>query len=400
MTQNRQLRICHVASGDLWAGAEVQMVGLLEQLKAFPDLAVSAVLLNKGKLLDELRACGIPVTLYDETQLSSLQLLKAFYRHFRRQGVDTLHTHGYKENVLAGIAAKLASVPHAVQTVHGLQERLGGWAGVKLAAFAWMNRSIARWTGQGIIGVSDEIALLMKRALPGNPVVCVHNGIDLEKVRPNVNCRKKRQELGIPEDALVIGAVGRLVPIKGLDYLLRAVCSLLQELEVLPVRLVIVGDGPLRLTLETLARGLAIDQQTLFLGARDDVYDLINLVDIYALPSLHEGIPMALLEAMALARPVVASRVGGIPEMVTDGVEGTLVPAQDVAALSHALKALALAPALRKQMGKSGRARSLRSYQNKATAAAVRDLYWAVANSSVEYSTRLSLAKKARNNGV
>jgi len=400
MRQNRQLRICHVASGDLWAGAEVQMVGLLEQLRAFPDLAVSAVLLNKGKLLDELFARGIPVTLFDETQLSSLELLKVFYSHFKRQGFDTLHTHGYKENVLAGIAAKLASVPHAVHTVHGLQERMRGWERTKLGAYAWMNRRVARWAAQGVVGVSEEITAVMKRALPRNPVVCIHNGIDVKKVRPTVNCRQKRQQIGIPGNALVIGAVGRLVPVKGIDYLLRAICALRRELGEIPLRLVIVGDGPLRSALEKLARELTIDQQTLFLGTRDDVYDLINLLDIYALPSLHEGIPMALLEAMALARSVVASRVGGIPELVTDGSEGKLVPAQDVAALSQALKELALSPELRQQMGKAGRERVARSHENKKTAAAVRDLYWSLANSPMGRSATFSIAEEGRIRGA
>ena len=400
MMQNRQLRICHVASGDLWAGAEVQIVGLLEQLRAFPDLAVSAVLLNKGKLLDELFARGIPVTLYDETRLSSLQLLKAFYRLFRKQGFDTVHTHRYKENVLAGIAAKLASVPHAVQTVHGLQERMRGWERAKLGAYAWMSLNVARWTDQGIIGVSEEIAAVMKRVLPRNPVVCVHNGIDVKKIRPTVNSRQKRQQLGISENALVIGTVGRLVPVKGIDYLLRAICALRRDLAEVPLRLVIVGDGPLRSTLETLATELAIDQQVLFLGTRDDVYDLINLFDIYALPSLHEGIPMALLEAMALARPVVASRVGGIPELVTDGAEGKLVPFQDVAALSQALKELALSPALREQMGKAGRERITQSYENKETAAEVRDLYWSLANAPTGCSEKFRVAEEGRMKGA
>jgi len=400
MTQNRQLRVCHVASGDLWAGAEVQMVGLLEQLRSFPDLAVSAVLLNKGKLLDELFARDIPVTLYDETRLSSLQLLKAFYRHFRRQGVDTLHTHGYKENVLAGIAAKLASVPHAVQTIHGLQERMRGWERAKLGAYAWMNRRVARWAAQGVIGVSEEITAVMKRALPRNPVVCIHNGIDVKKIRPTVSALQKRQQLGIPENALVIGVVGRLVPVKSIDCLLRAMSLLRQDLDAVPLRLFIVGDGPLRSTLESLAREVAIDRQTLFLGMRDDVYDLMNLFDIYALPSLHEGIPMALLEAMALGRPVVASRVGGIPEVMTDGAEGKLVPAQEVAALTQALKTLALSRPLREQMGESARARVARCCENKLTAARVRDFYWSLASAPVAGSQEFSFENVRRDNGI
>jgi len=399
MMQNRRLRVCHVASGDLWAGAEVQLVGLLEQLIAFPDLIVSAVLLNEGRLFDELSARGVPVALYDETRLNSAQLLKAFYLHFRREGIDTVHTHRFKENVLAGVAAKLGSVPHLVHTVHGLQEKMHGWQRAKLGAYAWANRWVARWTNQGIIGVSKEIAALMARALPGNPVVCVHNGIDVHKVRPAIDAREKRRQLSIPENTLVIGAVGRLVPVKGMDYLLRAVCSLCQQLTEKPLRLVVVGDGPSRGPLETLAKELAIDQQTLFLGTRNDVYDLMNLFDIYVLPSLHEGIPMALLEAMALGRPVVASRVGGIPEVVTD-MEAKLVPAQDIDALSNALKELAVSPTLRQQLGQAGRERVARSYGRKMMAAKVRELYWYLLNEVTGVSTEISFMEKKGTKGL
>jgi len=270
---------------------------------------------------------------------------------------------------------------------------MGGWKRAKIGAYGWINWGIARWTGQGIIGVSAEIAAMMKHRLPRNPVLCVHNGIDLKKVRPTVNCGQKRQQLGIPENALVIGAVGRVVAVKGMEYLLRAVSDLRRQLETMSVRLVIVGDGPLRPTLEALATELAIEQQTLFLGTRDDVYDLINLFDIYALPSLHEGNPMALLEAMALARPVVASRVGGIPELVTDGADGNLVPAQDVAALTQALKQLALSPLLRNKLGEAARARVALSADSKITAARVRDLYWSLARCPVARSKEFAFER-------
>jgi L-malate glycosyltransferase len=376
MTQKARIRVCHVASGDLWAGAEVQIAGLLEGLRDFSDLEVSAVVLNKGRLSDELIARNIPVVIYEETRLNALQIVRALCARFRSQRPDVVHTHRYKENVLAGIAAKLSSVPLGVHTVHGLQESLRGWQRTKMKAYSRMNTMVAKWTDQCIIGVSDEIAFLMSRQLPRNPVVRVHNGIDISKVRPTMSSKAKREELGIPENALVIGAVGRLVPIKGIAYLLSAVRALCQDLAEVPVRLLLVGDGPLRRELEVLAKELDIEQKCLFLGMRDDVSDLINVFDMYALPSLHEGIPMALLEAMAMGRPVVASRVGGIPEVLTDMEQGMLVPAQDISALCNALKELALSRQLRERLGRAGREHVAQSYESKATASEVRDLYW------------------------
>lgn len=399
MMQNRRLRVCHVASGDLWAGAEVQIAGLLEELRDLSDLEVSAVLLNKGKLSAELIARNIPVVIYDETRLNSLRIFEAFYSHFRKQRPDIVHTHRYKENILAGIAAKLASVPHSVHTVHGLQERMRGWERAKMSSYFWTNALVARWTGQCIIGVSEEIASVMTQQLPKNPVVCVHNGIDLKKVRPTISSGAKRQELGIPEDAIVIGTVCRLVPVKGIENLLRAIGALCEAPGELPVRLLVVGDGPLRSELETLARELAIDRKTLFLGERNDVYDLMNLFDIYALPSLHEGIPMALLEAMALERPVVASSVGGIPEVLTDMEEGKLVSAQDVDALRKALRELALSRPLRERMGKAGRERVARCYESKKTASEVRELYGYLVKQSTGCSKQFRFIEESRIKG-
>lgn len=389
-----RIRVCHIASGDLWAGAEVLIAGLLEELKTFPDLEVSAVLLNNGRLCEELTTRNIPVNVYDETQLNYLQVLQALYSHLREQKLDVVHTHRYKENILGGVAAKFSGVPVTVHTVHGLQEKLKGWRLLKMNAYSWVNSAIAKWMNQSIIGVSEEITSVMRQQFPRNPVVCIHNGINVKKVRPTVSSGAKRRELGIPEDEIVIGTVGRLVPVKGMEYLLKAISALCESLREVPVRLLVVGDGLLRSKLEALAKELNIDQKTLFLGERDDVYDLMNLFDIYALPSLHEGIPMALLEAMALRRPIVASRVGGIPEVVTDMEDGRLVPAQDVNALSHVLKELALSRALREQVGKAGQERVAQSYDRGKMASEVRELYWYLVNKYVECPKEFNFIEK------
>lgn len=385
--QTARMRVCHIASGDLWAGAEVQIAGLLGELKAFSDLEVTAILLNQGRLYDELISRNIPVVIYDETRLNFLQIFSALCSNFRKQRPLVLHTHRYKENILAGVAAKLSSVPLSVRTVHGLEERLRGWQRTKMNAYLWMNAMVAKRTQQCTVAVSEEIASIMRQRLPRNTVVCIHNGIDVENVRPATDRETKRRELGIPEQAMVVGSVSRLVPVKGIEYLLRAIGRLCEELPGTAVRLLLVGDGPARSKLEALTRELGIDQKTLFVGHRADVYDLMNSLDIFALPSLHEGMPIALLEAMALGRPVVASRVGGIPEVVTDGAEGRLVPAQDVDSLMQALKELALSGTLREKLGRAGKERILRSFVRKHRAAEVRELYWSLVNAPTRSST-------------
>jgi glycosyltransferase involved in cell wall biosynthesis len=384
------IRVCHVASGDLWAGAEAQVAALLEDLSSFADLNVSAVVLNDGKLSRTLASKDIPVVVLDESSLSSARLLKALYAHFKRLRPDIVHTHRYKENILAGVAAKFASVPVVIQTVHGLQERLPRWRQLRMDAYASMNRAVTRWMGESVIAVSAEIAEVMKRALPLNHVVYVPNGIDTAKVKPSTDAAVKRKELGLPAESVIIGTVCRLVPVKRIEFLLEAFDRLRQELPHILLRLVVVGDGPMRPALEEQARRLKIDQQTLFVGERHDVYDLINCSDIYALSSLHEGIPMALLEAMALGRPVVASRVGGITEILSDG-EAKLVAVDDVAGFKEALKELVMSPRLRARLGDACRERIGRGHGNKNSAVQVRELYRTLTGVPLEITPRFSV---------
>ena len=390
---NSPIRVCHVASGDLWAGAEAQIAVLLEDLSRFADLQVSAVVLNRGKLSTTLASKNIPVAIFDETSLNSARLFKVFYSHFKGLRPDIVHTHRYKENILASVAARFASVPVAIQTVHGLQERLPRWRQLRMDAYASMNRAVARWTGESIIAVSAEIADVMKRALPRNHVVYVPNGIDTAKVKPSANAAIKRQELGLPAEAIVIGTVCRLVPVKRMEFLLEAFARLRAELPHVLLRLVIVGDGPRRSTLEAQAKRLKIDQQTLFVGERQDVYDLINSFDIYALSSLHEGIPMALLEAMVLGRPVVATRVGGIPEVLSDA-EAKLVSVEDVAAFKEALKDLVMSPQLRTRLGNACRERVGRAHDNKNSALRVRELYRNLTGSPLAMAPRFGVLEE------
>jgi L-malate glycosyltransferase len=389
----RQLRICHVASGDLWAGAEAQIALLLHELSSFSDLKVSAIILNGGKLSAELGANNIPTIICDESRLNSVQLLKAFYSHFNALRPDIVHTHRYKENVLAGIAGKFASVPFGVQTVHGMQENLPRWPQIRMSAYASLNRVVARWTRQNIIGVSAEITAIMKRALPRNGVLYVPNGIDLEKVTASLPAAAKRKELGLPAEAIVIGTVCRLVPVKRIEFLLAVFARLCRELPDISMRLVVVGDGPMRPQLEAEAKRWNIDGTTQFLGERKDVYDLMNAFDIYALSSLHEGIPMALLEAMALGLPIVASRVGGVPEVLTEA-EGKLISADDMAGFTDALRELIVSPEARSRMGSTGSERVRRAHESKNTSARVRELYRALMEERLETSSRFGILRE------
>lgn len=348
------IRVCHVMSADLWAGAEVQVATVAAYLAARPDVRLSAVLLNEGRLAAELRQLGVPVSVVDEREHGPIGTVVRLRRLLERSGAEIVHTHRYKDTVLGSIAARLAGVRHVVRTVHGLNEAMGGWTRSKLAAYDVLDRTALRLSGDGVVAVSRRIADSLGALGYGfPPVTHIPNGIDLGRLSVTRGREAVRQEMGIGGDDFLVGTAGRLSPVKGHVHLLRAARSILRQQR--RARFVIAGDGPLRDELAAEARRLGIERECLLVGPRADVLDLVAALDVFVLPSLDEGVPMALLEAMALGRPVVAAAVGGVPEVVTDRASGRLVPPADADALAEACLELARDEFLARRLGAQAR---------------------------------------------
>jgi len=334
------MRICHVMTADLWAGAEVQVATTLSYLAQRSDVGATAVLFNDGRLADELRQLGIDVTVIDETQHNSVDIVLFLSRLFIEQRIDLVHTHRYKDTVLGAMAAKLAGVPHVIRTMHGLREPMTGWNRFKFGVYERLDTMMLRWCADRVIAVSNRMAgALMLNGYRSSRVTTIHNGIQLGKVITRRSPEEMQRELGVNGATIVIGTAGRLAPVKGHDTFLRAARLILDREP--GARFVIAGDGPLEHDLKALASRLGIDGACRFPGARRDIHDVMSAMDIFVLPSLNEGLPMAVLEAMALAKPVVVSRVGGLPEVIQQGKSGLLVPPGDVDALAAACLAVA-----------------------------------------------------------
>ena len=348
------MRVCHVMSADLWAGAEVQVATTVSYLVERPDIDVIAVLLNEGRLAQELRRLGIEVAVADEQRHSSFWILRFLIRFLRDRNIDIVHTHRYKDTVLGAIAAKLVGVPHVIRTVHGLREPMRGWERLRFTGYEALDKAALWCCADRIIAVSGIMAdTLRQSGYKRASVTHIHNGLDLGKVTARRDREDVRRELGVDSDSLLIGTVGRLSAVKGHSDLLRAARLILRRER--HARFLIVGSGPLRDELTALAVELGVDHACVFAGARSDVYDLVGALDIFVLPSLDEGIPMALLEAMALGRPIVAARVGGVPEVILHGETGLLVPPRDVHALAGACLELAADREWRNMLGAHAR---------------------------------------------
>ncbi|HEX9991106.1 MAG TPA: glycosyltransferase [Chloroflexia bacterium] len=324
-------------------GAEKALVDLALRLdRSRYNVSVCATR-SAGNYQPMLEAAGVQTFVLDRRSRWQTYKLIGLARLMRRQRVHILHTHLFGSNTWGRILGKLAGVPVIIAHEH--------WSS-KSQREVWVDRLLYRLSDR--ILVPSEASKRMVMEVEGIPDRCLHviyNGIDRAQFAPRRDRAETRSELGISDGTQVIGTVGRLSAEKGgVDLLIKAVACLRNEHP--QARLVIVGDGPLRAGLEEVAARLGED--VIFTGTRTDVARLLNAMDVFVLPSLHEAFPIAILEAMAVRLPVVATRVGGVPEVIQDGTTGLLVPPNDEEALHQALRRLLTEPKLADSLAQAG----------------------------------------------
>ena len=343
-------------------GAEKVLLELAEGLRAAGD---EPVLFSQrpGWLTEGAQARGIPVELVPQREGLDPLWVPVFARRLRRGRFELLHSHEFLMNVYGGAAARLAGLP-TLATVHGHT-----WiADHPRRPLAYR---VLRRAGMRIATVSHELTgyLSSVLAIPRDQIDVVHNGIPVPPRLPDAARAEARRALPLPADGPLVLAVGNLYPVKDHATLLRAVARLPS------VQVAIAGRGAEEAPLRSLAVELRIDARVHLLGLRDDVGPILVAADVLAHPSREEGLPMAILEAMAAARPVVASAVGGIGEAVLDGETGILVPAQDPEALAAALARVLESPALRDRLGAAGHARAQAEFSREQMTARYRALF-------------------------
>ncbi len=309
--------------------------------------------------LQELRQAGVvlfetPCLVRDVQPLRDARATLILWRFFRRERPDIVHTHTSKAGAVGRVAAWLARIPIVIHTPHGH---------IFYGYYGWVMSGIIRAVEWTLARVTDRIVTLTDRGAQEHvqyriaspeKFVTIPSGIALSEFRSvRVDPVVKRKEMGVPDKGPVIGTVGRLVPIKGHAWLLKAAPRVLAEFP--NATFVFIGEGPLWGPLQKLAAELGITGHVMFLGARQDVSECLAVFDLFGFPSLNEGMGRALIEAMAMGLPTVATRVGGIPDVVEDGKTGTLVPPQDDAALADALLKLLRDPARGQVYGQAAR---------------------------------------------
>jgi len=368
-----RVSVCHIASGDRWAGAEAQVAALLRELAGDRGLALCAILLNQGRLAEEIRGAGVEVKVIPENQEGFLRMVAEAARFLKLRGVQVVHSHRYKENLLAAWAARRCGIGHVVRTQHGLPEPFAGLRNLKQSVLQAMDRLVARHATERFICVTEEMRRHLDGGIARGKLVVVHNGIDTLRVQSRLSAAEARSRLGLGAECPVMGTAGRLDPIKRLDIFLSAAKAVRNEMPT--ARFLIAGEGEQEARLKELAHSAGLADSVVFLGQRDDIYDVLRAMDVFVMCSDHEGLPMALLEAMYLGVPVAARGVGGIKEVIEDNVSGILVHSAAAQELAAACSRVLGDKALARRLGEGGTRRVEASFSAVRTAAKSAELY-------------------------
>ncbi|MGY0611404.1 glycosyltransferase [Luteimonas sp. A501] len=365
-----RLSILHVVDSLECGGLERVVADLSVAQRDHGHSVAIFSLTDAAGLGPELAAAGIDVIEGGKRPGFDLGPLARLGRAMADRRIGIVHSHNFVPNYHAALALALPGRARAalVNTCHNMGARLS-----RPRLRALYRLSLMRTAR--VAGVGDQVAhhLVEQRLAPASRVAAVRNGVPVARAPGDAERAAARGALGLAADALVIGCVGRLVELKNHRLLLEQVPALAAMFP--DLRVLLVGDGPMRMVLEEQARALGIAERVQFTGARDDVARLLPAMDVFALPSRTEGLSIALLEACAAALPVLASDVGGNPEIVCHGGTGLLFQSDDGAALRAALAQLLSDRALRASLGAAARAWVVASASIEAMRASYDALY-------------------------
>lgn len=330
-------------------------------------------------LAKELRSWGvkvygipIPGNVSPGKDLSCLIQLQ---RILAKEKIDLIHMHGSKAALLGRLAARFSSTKYAVFTAHNfIWDNYNSRS--KKFLFTLLERSLVPFT-QKIITVSSALQEELKKQqrIPSEKLVTIYNGLAIDQFCPTQGDKRLKIELGFTPEDLIVGTVARLIPEKGIQYLLESAAQVKHSRKKQPIGFLIVGDGPFRPALEKQVQELGLSQHVVFTGHRKEIKELLGIVDVFVLPSLSEGLGIALLEAMAMKKPVIGSQVGGIPEVIQPGVNGYLFPPADPEFLTEAILQLVDNPLERAKMGLKGRKIVEEYFSLKKMIKSIEDLY-------------------------
>ncbi len=332
MNTKNTCRILHLISSSGLLGAERVLLELAEYSRRAGLEVTIGVFQNSQnsnlELAEEAKGQGFDVEIFPCNGRFDKKTIRMIRDYVDKAGTQILHSHNYKSNFYAWRALSNKNIRWVV-TKHGRR------SGPKLLLYNFLDGFIVRHADR-LIAVSEEIARKMNRAGIDYKKIClIENGVSLDRFQKNIASDSIRESLGIRKGVPVVGTVGALTKEKGDIYFLNAAQKVN---EIFPkIVFLFVGDGRERPSLEKTASNLGISDSVIFAGTRKDVPKILSTLDVFVLPSLREGLPMALLEAQAARIPAVATRVGAVSHVLQDGVTGILVPPKNSEAIADSI---------------------------------------------------------------
>ncbi|MGZ8431876.1 MAG: glycosyltransferase family 4 protein [Candidatus Deferrimicrobiaceae bacterium] len=358
------LTLMHTESSLAWGGQENRT---LQELRGLSRMGYRVLVLcpPQAEIGRRAAAEGIPVRFRSMRKSYDVAAVSAIRNAIRDEQVDILNTHSGRDSLLAGLAGRLSSRrPIIVRTRH--------------LALPITSRISYRYLPHRVVTVSEYVRrYLIGEGIPAEKVVAVPTGVDTERFSPGAAAGTLREELGLSPDAPLVGIVAILRRKKGHHVLLDAVPEILRAVP--EAVFVMAGNGPQRDNIEGKIRSMGLSKKVFLLGLRKDVPNVIASLDLFVLPTLEEALGTAFLEAMAMEKPVVGTRVGGVGEVIEEGVNGHLVPPEDPATLARAIVDILRDREKGRRMGIEGRKIVQEKYTVEVMCAKMSSLYRSLA---------------------
>ncbi|MBS1113636.1 MAG: glycosyltransferase [Nitrospirae bacterium] len=357
----KPLEILHILPG-LWVGGVqsqlLTVLGNYDRSRFYPIVCSLSGIGTIGRKMEDM---GVEVHCLNKLgNRLDLTIIQDLYRLMKKREIKIVRTHQYHANLYGRIAANLAGVPCIVVSIHNIYNR------DRKIHRRMINRFLAGLTDK-IIAVSETVGrdIIKYDSIPKNKIMVIYNGIETNRFLHMSNGSAVRTEFKIPSSVSVIGIVGRLVHQKGHKYLLEAMVRIKARFP--GSMLLIVGDGPLKGELTAYARDRGLGKDVIFAGSRMDIPDLLSAMDIFVFPSFREGLGNALLEAMAAGKPIIATDVAPMREIINSEEVGILVPPKDSNALASAIEVLMSDRVRAEALGGAARRRALSFFDIKNT---------------------------------
>lgn len=345
-----KINILHIYQNSKIGGVQQQLLSLLKAYNRERFNPIFCCLGPKEEIGKEIEGTGIEFIPLNKLRYNRFSpgIVLELHRLMKKKQIHVVRTHRYRSNLYGRLAAFLAGVPVIIASVHD------NYRTDKRPKRRIMNRILSKITDK-IVAVSEDVKedIMRYDRIDPSKIEVIPNGIDVERFNPEKNTTDIRKEFSLEEDDIVIGFIGRIVTAKGLEYLLDALPYLKGEFK--SIKFLIVGEGSLVEELKERAKKNNIFDNILFTGKRRDIPEILASINIFVMPSIAEGFPNALLEAMAMGKPIVTTEVGGIPEIVKNGFNGLLVPPRDTVSLSKAIKELISNDRLAAKLGQAAR---------------------------------------------